>query len=78
MSANLPSLNRFKTEFLLACLPAQLSTISDPSLIMPSNVTITLAQSARNLGVIFDSTLSMSDRISSVSKSCVYLFATFE
>jgi len=37
---------------------------------MPSNVTITPAQSARNLGVIVDSTLSMSDHISSVSKSC--------
>jgi len=37
---------------------------------MPSNVTITPTQSARNLGVIFDSTLSMSDHISSVSKSC--------
>jgi len=37
---------------------------------MPSNVTITPAQSARNLGIIFDSALSMSDHISSVSKSC--------
>jgi len=37
---------------------------------MPSNVTITPAQSARNLGVIFDSILSMSDHISSFSKSC--------
>jgi len=37
---------------------------------MPSTVTITPAQSARYLGVIFDSTLSMSDHISPVSKSC--------
>jgi len=37
---------------------------------MPSNVTITPAQSARKLGVIFDSTLSMSNYISSVSISC--------
>jgi len=70
MSANLLSLNQSKTEFLLIGLPAQLSKISDPSLLMPSNVTITPAQSARNLGIIFDSTLSMSDHISSVSKSC--------
>jgi len=41
---------------------------------MPSNVTITPAQSARNLGIIFDSTLSMSDHISSVSKSCLLSF----
>jgi len=64
------SLNQSKTEFLLIGLLAQLSKISDPSFLMPSNVTITQTQSARNLGVIFDSTLSMSDRISSVSKSC--------
>jgi len=70
MSANLISLNQSKTEFLLISLPAQLSRLSDPSLLIPSNVTITPAQSARNLGVIFDSTLSMSDHISSVSKSC--------
>jgi hypothetical protein len=37
---------------------------------MPSNVTITPVDSARNFGVIFDSTLSMSDHISAVSKSC--------
>jgi len=70
MSANLLSLNQSKTEFLLIGLPAQLFEISDPSLLIPSNVTITPALSARNLGVIFDSTLSMSDHISSVSKSC--------
>jgi hypothetical protein len=37
---------------------------------MPANVTITPVQSARNLGVIFDSSLTMSDHISAVSKSC--------
>ena len=64
------SINQSKTEFLLIGLLAQPSKISNPSLLMPSNVTITPAQSARNLSVIFDSTLSMSDHISSVSKSC--------
>jgi len=68
MSANLLSLNQSETEFLLIGLPAQLSKVSDPSLLIPSNVTITPAKSARNLGVIFDSTISMPD-ISSVSKS---------
>jgi len=42
----------------------------NPSLLMPSNVNIIPANSARNLGVIFDSTISMSDHISSVYKSC--------
>src|SRR5664279_4437830 len=39
---------------------------------MPSNVSITPTSTARNLGVIFDSTLSMSDHISAISKSCFY------
>jgi len=64
MCANLLSRNQSKTEFLLIGLPAQLSKLSDLSLLMPSNVTITPAQSARNLGVMFDSTLSMSDLLS--------------
>jgi len=67
MSANLLLLNQSKTEFLLIGLPAQLSKVSDPSLQMPSNFIII---PARNLGVIFDSTLSMSDRISFVSNPC--------
>jgi len=37
---------------------------------MPSNVTINPSDSARNLGVIFASSLTMSNHISSVCKSC--------
>jgi len=65
MSVNLLSLNQSKTEFLLTGLPAQLSKVSDPSLLMTSNVTIIPAKFARNLGVIFASTLSKFDHISS-------------
>ena len=70
LSANLFSLNQSNTEFLLIGLPKQLSKISHPTLFMPSNVTITPTDAARNLGVIFDSSLTMSDHISSVFKSC--------
>ena len=70
MSSNLLSLNQSKTDFLLVGLPAQLPQISNPSLLMPSNAIITPTSSPRNLGIIFDSTLSLSDHISSVSKSC--------
>jgi len=49
MSYNLFSLNQSKTEFLLIGLPAQLSKVSDPSLLMASNVNIIPATSARNL-----------------------------
>jgi len=66
MSSNLLSLNQSKMEFLPIGLPAQLPKISDPSLLMPSNAIIAPTSSACNLGVIFDSTLSMSDHISSV------------
>ena len=74
MSLNLLSLNQAKTEFLLIDLSAQLSKIADPTLLMPSNVAIVPADSAWNLGVIFDSTLSMSHHISSVSKSCYLIY----
>jgi len=74
MSANLLSLKQSKTEFLLIGLPQQLSTVVDPTLFMPSNVTVTPTNSARNLGVIFDccsiAQISFSEHISSVSKSC--------
>jgi len=70
MSANLLSLNQSKTGFLLIGLPQQLSKVSDPALFMPSNFTITLTNSARNLIVIFDSSLTFIEHISSVSKSC--------
>src|SRR5664279_1624890 len=70
MSSNLLSLNQSKTEFLLIGLPQQLSKLSNPILAMPSNVSITPTSTARNLGVIFDSTLSMSNHISAISKSC--------
>jgi len=45
---------------------------------MPSHVTITPTNSARNLGVIFDSSLIIiSEHISSVSKSCVLSIRDF-
>jgi len=70
MSAKLLSLNQSKTEFLLIGLLHQLSKVSDPTLFMPSNVTITPTNSARNLGVIFDSSLTFSEHMSFVAKSC--------
>jgi len=60
-----------KLNFLLICFPQQLSKVSDPTLLMPSNVTIKPTNSALNLGVIFDSSLTFSEHISSVSKSCL-------
>jgi hypothetical protein len=39
---------------------------------MTPSVTLSRVTSARNLGVLFDSNLSLSDRISSVIKSCLF------
>ena len=69
MSADLFSLKQSKTEFLLIGLPKQLSKVSDAALLMPSNVTITPSDSARNLGVIFRLVTHHVGHISSVSKS---------
>src|SRR5258706_110008 len=73
MSSNLLALNQSKTEFLLMGLPKQLSKITHPILQMSADISVSSVSSARNLGIIFDSTLSMSDHISYISKSCFSL-----
>ena len=62
--ANLLTLNSSKTEFLLIGLQQQLTKIQ--------NCSLNTTDSARNLGLIFDSHLTFSDQISSLSKSCYY------
>jgi len=64
MTANLLTLNSSKTEFLLIGLQQQLSKIH--------NCSLNTTDSAQNLGFIFDSHLTFSDQISSLSKSCYY------
>jgi len=63
-SANLLTLNSSKTEFLLIGLQQQLAKIH--------NCSLSTTDSARNLGFIFDSHLTFSGQISSLSKSCYY------
>ena len=58
------TLNSSKTEFLLIGLQQQLAKIH--------NCSLNTTDSARNLGFIFDSHLTFSDQISSLSKSCYY------
>jgi len=70
MSANFLSLNPSKTEFLLIGNSHQLSKTDNIFLSLPDNITVKPVSSARNLGVIFDSRLSFSDHISSISKAC--------
>ena len=63
-TANLLTLNSSKQEFLLIGLQQQLTKIH--------NCSLNTTDSARNLGFIFDSHLTFSDQISSLSKSCYY------
>ena len=72
MSANLLMLNPSKTDFLLLGLPKQLSKVNNPSLLVHPDVSLSPVVSTRNLGIHFDSTLSLSDHISSITKSCLF------
>ena len=72
MSSNFLSLNPSKTEFLVIGLPKQLEKLDQPTIHSPNNVIFSPVDSARNLGVIFDSNLTLSDNISAVFKSCLY------
>jgi hypothetical protein len=70
MSSNFLSLNPSKTEFLIIGLRQQLAKLIHPTISLPNSVKLCPVKSARNLGVIFDSTLSYSEHISAISKSC--------
>ena len=58
MTANLLSLNLSKTDFMLIGLPQQISKISNPISLLSFKSPITPTDSARNLGFIFDSSLT--------------------
>ena len=72
MSSNYLTFNPSKTEFLLIGLPQQTSKIVNPSLSLPTIKLIMPSLSAKNLGFIFDSTLSFSKQISSLSSAFHY------
>ena len=69
MNLNKLLLNPSKTEFLLIGTKQQRLKFSDLTNLYLSN-DIPVSSSARNLGFIFDSDMSFSDQINSVSKSC--------
>ena len=72
MSSNFLSLKPLKTEFIVIGLPEQLGKLNHPTIHLPNDVILPPIDSARNLGVIFDSNPTLSDHISAVSKSCLY------
>ena len=61
MAANLLTLNSSKTKFMLIDLPQQLSKIHNPPL---SLIPYDQSHLVRNLGFIFDSSLSFNNKIS--------------
>ena len=71
LSRNQLCLNPSKTEFMLIGTKQQRSNIKLQSLTF-SGTTISASDSARNLGIIFDSKLALHKEISAVSKSCHY------
>ena len=56
MSSNFLSPNPSKTEFLIG-LPKQLEKLNHPTIYLPNDAIFSPIDSARNLGVIFDSNL---------------------
>ena len=70
MNLNKLLLNPSKTEFLLIGTKQQRLKFSDLTNLSLSNDIIPVTSSARNLGFIFDSDMSFSEQINSVSKSC--------
>jgi hypothetical protein len=72
------SLSSSKTEFLIIGLPKQLAKRNRPTISLPKSVTLSPVDSARNPGVIFYSSLSFSEHISAISKSCLHHIRDFK
>ena len=72
MSANFLALNPAKTECMIFGNSQQLAKLHNPTFALDANIVIQPASSVRNLGFLFDKTLSLHDHISSLSKTCFY------
>ena len=70
MNSNKLLLNPSKTEFLLIGTKQQRLKFSQLTTLSLGNDIIPVSSSARNLGFIFDSDMSFTDQINSLSKSC--------
>ena len=71
MNSNSLQLNHSKCEFMLFGSKSQLSKLNIDSICISGNL-IPLSNSCRNLGVIFDSQMSMTNQITSICKSVRY------
>ena len=75
MAANKLLLNPSKTEFLLLGTPQQLKQIDRLKSLKLGDIIIIveLADAARNLGIVFNSTMSLTGHVNSICKSS-YIF----
>ena len=71
LTSNRLSVNPSRTEFLIIGNPQQRNKIQSSSIVFCGNI-ISPSTSARNLGVAFDSSLSLTKHISSICKSAYY------
>ena len=69
MTANLLKLNNDKTEFFIAVSPYQKHLMPSSVTLQIGNVVIEPSESIRNLGIVFDTSMSMSKQVSSLSRS---------
>ena len=76
MNSNSLQLNHSKCEFMLFGSKSQLNKLDIDSISVSGN-DIPLSNSCRNLGVIFDSQMSMSKQTTSICKSVRYQFAQY-
>src|SRR6218665_479990 len=72
MTTNLLCLNPSKTEFLIIGLCEQLSKLTYPSNLFPTDLTSPASYTSpvRNLGVIFDKNLTFADHITKLFQIC--------
>ena len=70
MNSNKLLLNPSKTEFLLIGTKQQRLKVSQLATLSLGSDIIPVSSSARNLGFIFDSDVSFTDQVNSLSKSC--------
>ena len=75
MCLNMLKLNQDKTELMVFAPKHQTSQLSNSSLVFDSN-TVNATKLVKNLGIYFDSELSMEKQSQAVSKACFFICGT--
>ena len=70
MVRNCLKLNDEKTEFLVIGAPLYVSRIQEPCTIKIGNTNITATETAKNIGAIFDTHLTLIPHVNNIAKSC--------